>query len=57
LRHRGTQVWFARVSPYLRSDMERHGVAAVLGDAGIFTRLHEAIAATGEGEKESSEGN
>ncbi len=50
LRHRETQVWFARVTPYLRSDMERHGVAAILGDAGIFARLHEAIDATGEGD-------
>lgn len=56
LRHQGTQVWFARVSSYLRSDMDRHGVAAILGEAGIFERLHEAIAATGEGRKESVEG-
>ncbi|CAN3989753.1 STAS domain-containing protein [Methylocystis bryophila] len=55
LRHQGTQVWFARVSSYLRSDMDRHGVAAILGEAGIFERLHEAIAATGEGRKESVE--
>ena len=50
LRHRGTRLWFARVSPYLRSDMERHGVAAAIGEEGLFARLHEAIAATGEGE-------
>ncbi len=50
LRHQGTRVWFARVSPYLRSDMERHGVAAAIGEEAIFARLHEAIAATGEGE-------
>jgi len=48
LHQQGTQVWFARVSPYLRSDMERHGVAAAVGEAGIFARLHEAIASTGE---------
>ena len=35
LTHQGTQVWFARVTPYLRSDMERHGVAAIVGEAGI----------------------
>ncbi len=55
LRRQGTRVWFARVSPYLRSDMERHGVAAVLGEAAIFAKLHEAIAAVGEGEKETPE--
>jgi len=55
LHRQGTRVWFARVSPYLRSDMERHGVAAVLGEAAIFAKLHEAIAAVGEGEKETPE--
>jgi len=54
LRSKGTQLWFARVSPYLRSDMERHGVAAVLGEAAIFAKLHEAITAVGEGEKGTS---
>jgi hypothetical protein len=38
-------VVFARVSSYLRSDMDRHGVTAVLGETQIFTTLHEAIAA------------
>jgi len=37
--------------------MERHGVAAALGEPGIFERLHEAIAATGEGGKESQGAN
>jgi SulP family sulfate permease len=36
---------FARVSPYLRSDMDRHGITAAIGAARIFTTLHEAIAA------------
>ena len=36
---------FARVSPYLRSDMDRHGVTAALGEQSVFTTLHEAIAA------------
>ena len=34
---------FARVSPYLRSDMDRHGVTAALGETRVFTTLHEAI--------------
>jgi sulfate permease, SulP family len=36
---------FARVSPYLRSDMDRHGVTVALGETRVFTTLHEAIAA------------
>ena len=42
-------VMFARVSPYLRSDMDRHGITAAIGEARIFTTLHEAIAATRSG--------
>ena len=36
---------FARVSPYLKSDMDRHGITAVIGEARIFPTLHQAIAA------------
>ena len=36
---------FARVSPYLRSDMDRHNITAVISETRIFTTLHEAIAA------------
>jgi SulP family sulfate permease len=36
---------FARVSPYLRSDMDRHGISAALGAGRIFSTLHEAITA------------
>jgi MFS superfamily sulfate permease-like transporter len=38
-------VVFARVSPYLRADMDRHYITAAIGEARIFTTLHEAIAA------------
>ncbi|MGH9865415.1 MAG: STAS domain-containing protein, partial [Candidatus Acidiferrales bacterium] len=38
-------VVFARVSSYLRSDLDRHGVTAAVGETRIFTTLHEAIAA------------
>ncbi|MGD0490401.1 MAG: SulP family inorganic anion transporter [Steroidobacteraceae bacterium] len=41
------QVVFGRVSPYLRSDMDRHGITAALGAERIFTTLHEALAAAG----------
>ena len=40
---------FARVSPYLKSDMDRHGVTAAIGEARVFTTLHEAIAAVRSG--------
>jgi sulfate permease, SulP family len=40
---------FARVSPYLKSDMDRHGITAAIGDARIFPTLHEAIAAARAG--------
>jgi sulfate permease, SulP family len=36
---------FARVSLYLRSDMDRHRITAAVGEARIFATLHEAIAA------------
>jgi sulfate permease, SulP family len=42
-------VVFARVSPYLRSDMDRHHITAALGEGRIFTTLHEAIAAVHAG--------
>jgi SulP family sulfate permease len=38
-------VVFARVSPYLRSDMERHRITAAIGKKWIFSTLHEGIAA------------
>jgi sulfate permease, SulP family len=40
---------FARVSPYLRSDMDRHRITAALGETRIFTTLHEAVAAVHSG--------
>ena len=43
-------VVFARVSPYLRSDMDRHRITAAVGETRIFTTLHEAIAAVRGGD-------
>jgi sulfate permease, SulP family len=40
---------FARVSPYLKDDMDRHGITAAIGETRIFTTLHEAIAAARSG--------
>jgi sulfate permease, SulP family len=45
LKRREVDLVFARVSRYLRSDMDRHGITAAIGEARIFTRLHEALAA------------
>jgi sulfate permease, SulP family len=45
LGHQGVSVVFARVNPYLRADMDRHGITAAIGENQIFTTLHEAIAA------------
>lgn len=43
LKQKGIGVVFARVSPYLRSDLHRHRIAAVIGEDKIFATLHEAI--------------
>jgi sulfate permease, SulP family len=45
LARRGVHIVFARVSPYLRSDMDRHHITAAVGEKWVFTTLHEAIAA------------
>jgi sulfate permease, SulP family len=44
LAQKKVDIMFARVSPYLRSDMDRHGITAAIGKARIFATLHEAIA-------------
>jgi len=49
LGREGVSVIFARVSRYLQSDFERHGIAAVIGKTRIFATLHEAIAAARNG--------
>lgn len=40
----GVRMVFGRVNTYLRSDMDRHGITAALGEANIFSTLHQAIA-------------
>jgi MFS superfamily sulfate permease-like transporter len=47
LSRQGVEVIFGRVSPYLRADMDRHGITSAVGAGRIFTNLHEAIAAIG----------
>ena len=45
LKRRGVQIVFARVSPYLRSDMHRHHITDAVSEKWIFATLHEAMAA------------
>jgi MFS superfamily sulfate permease-like transporter len=47
---------FARVGPYLRSDMDRHRITAAIGEDRIFTTLHEALAAARGGAPEAHAG-
>jgi sulfate permease, SulP family len=47
MKRDNVRVIFGRVSPYLRSDMDRHGITVVVGETQIFATLHEAIAAAG----------
>jgi MFS superfamily sulfate permease-like transporter len=47
LARRKVAMIFGRVNRYLRSDMDRHGITAAVGEARIFPTLHEAIAAAG----------
>jgi sulfate permease, SulP family len=44
LKQREVNMVFARVTPYFRSDLDRHGITAALGEGRILGTLHEAIA-------------
>ena len=46
LKHQKVSLVFGRVNFYLRSDMDRHGIIAAIGEGSIFPTLHEAIAAS-----------
>jgi len=50
LNRRGVTLVFGRVNPYLRADADRHGITAAIGEANIFTTLHEALAAVRSGQ-------
>jgi sulfate permease, SulP family len=47
LKREGVRVIFGRVSPYLKADMDRHGITAVAGEMQIRPTLHEATAMAG----------
>jgi sulfate permease, SulP family len=44
---RKVDVIFGRVTSWLRSDMDRHGITQVVGESNVFATLHEALAAAG----------
>ncbi|MGO9423722.1 SulP family inorganic anion transporter [Roseiarcus sp.] len=50
LTAKNISVAFGRAEPSLRSDLERHGVAAILGEGRIYPSLHGALALVGGGE-------
>ena len=45
LKSRKVNLVFGRVNIYLRADMNRHGITAVIGEKFIFSTLHDALAA------------
>jgi SulP family sulfate permease len=47
LNRRKVALIFGRVNHYLRSDLDRHGITAALGQGRIFSTLHESLAAAG----------
>ncbi len=48
LASRGITIAFARVSPELEADLERHHIRESLGPGRVFARLHDALRAFGE---------
>ena len=44
LQMRGVRVIFGRVASYALADMERHHIAAALGEGNIYAQLHQAMA-------------
>jgi MFS superfamily sulfate permease-like transporter len=44
MKRRNVTLVFGRVTSYLKSDFDRHGITAAVGAGQIFTTLHAAIA-------------
>jgi sulfate permease, SulP family len=55
LNQKGVGLVFARVSPYLRADLDRHRIVAAVGENRIFATLHEAITAVQGSAPETSQ--
>lgn len=45
LQAQSVLIAFGRVNPFLRADMDRHRISAVLGEGNIYAQLHTAVAA------------
>ncbi|KXV72378.1 SulP family inorganic anion transporter [Acetobacter cerevisiae] len=45
LQAKSVLIAFGRVNPFLRADMDRHRISAVLGESNIYAQLHTAVAA------------
>jgi sulfate permease, SulP family len=43
LLHQGVKLAFARVSPFLKADLDRHHITAAIGPEMIFPNLHDAL--------------
>lgn len=57
MKRRNVKLIFGRVTSFLKSDLDRHGITAVVGAGHIFRTLHEAIAyASGEPLPQSDQG-
>jgi high affinity sulfate transporter 1 len=54
LAAKNVSVAFGRVGPSLHSDLERHGVAAIMGEGRIFSSIHQALALADERRRSTS---
>lgn len=44
LQQQGVHMLFARVTPGLKEDMDRHGITAVIGELNLYLSMHDALA-------------
>ncbi len=54
LAQMGVSLAFARVSPYLKADLDRHHVTELVGAELLFPRLHDALNAFAKSEERAS---
>lgn len=44
LQQQGVNMLFARITPGLKEDMDRHGITAVIGEQNLYLSMHDALA-------------
>lgn len=44
LQQGGVRMLFARITPGLKADMDRHGITAVVGEENLYLSMHDALA-------------